>query len=170
MICNHCQKTEANVHYTEIVNNKVTNLHLCSRCAQEKGMTSSFETAPFSLANFLSGLAEIDTGLEGIPSPRTCSACGSSFEDFQESGRLGCAGCYDSFSKELLPLLKRIHGSTQHAGRMSEPKGLPQKTKGLTGLKRDLTQAIEKEKYERAAEIRDRIRELEKKGKEKRKK
>jgi protein arginine kinase activator len=39
-----------------------------------------------------------------------------SFKEFQKTGLLGCASCYDVFKKELMPYIERIQGKTVHVG------------------------------------------------------
>jgi protein arginine kinase activator len=85
-----------------------------------------------------------------------------SLEEFQKTGRLGCSTCYDTFGEVLKPLIKRLHGSLQHTGkvpvRFSKTVSI---TREIAKLKDLLNKAIEKEEYEKAAEIRDKIKDLE---------
>jgi protein arginine kinase activator len=69
--------------------------------------------------------------------------------DLRKSGRVGCARCYEVFRKQLLPLLKRIHGSSVHEQRGADP--------ALGRLREELRRAIEAEDFEQAARLRDRI-------------
>ena len=92
-----------------------------------------------------------------------CSFCGLTFDGFRQTGRLGCPHCYETFSGHLPRLLRRIHGSTKHVGKIYLP---PDPTasdmeKRLEGLRRKLERAVQSEDFERAAEIRDQIRSLE---------
>ena len=38
MLCQICGKNPASVHFTEIHDNKMSEIHVCERCAEEKGM------------------------------------------------------------------------------------------------------------------------------------
>ncbi len=166
MVCNICGKNQATVHLTEIVNDKMTELHLCEECAQKK---SAQMESHFGLADLLAGLA--DLGGQVTKSKKEvklkCPRCGLTYEDFKRVGRLGCGECYSAFRDSLLPLLKRIHGSTQHYGK--SPKKLTKTIRGKTtvkdkteleDLKDKLQKAIKMEEFEEAAKIRDRIREI----------
>ena len=85
-----------------------------------------------------------------------------SYDDFQKTGKLGCGECYNVFSERLEPLLKRIHGNSEHHGKT--PKKMEQSIKKyneLNDLKALLNKAIQSEEYEKAAELRDEIRKLE---------
>jgi protein arginine kinase activator len=93
----------------------------------------------------------------------SCAFCGLTFAAFRESGRLGCPHCYASFESHLRGLLRRIHGGTQHVGKVYLPSDptASERAKRLEGLRRRLQRAVESEDFERAAEIRDLIRSLE---------
>ncbi len=160
MLCDICGKTQATVHLTEIIDEQMTELHLCEGCAKKKGAQMEKH---FGLSDLLAGLADIGEQAEvDIDSKLKCPKCGLSYYDFKKSGRFGCGDCYKAFKKNLLPLLKRIHGSTQHIGKTTMPKshvakGVPSQ---LQQLKAKLHRAIEMEEFEEAAKIRDKIKEL----------
>ncbi len=161
MTCDVCGKKKATVHLTEIVDNQMTEMHLCEDCAREKSVQMEQQ---FGLADLLAGLS--DFGKQVQESEKTlCPRCGLSYDDFKKFGRLGCADCYEAFREQLGPLLRRIHGSTQHLGKT--PLGAPgPRTEAATGptlkqLKDQLQDAIQREDFEKAAELRDRIRAME---------
>jgi len=172
MLCDDCKKNEATIHFTQILDNKVTKSHLCQECAKEKGLffpsldEALFEGPHLALASLLAGLSDIGApyALEKPKLARKCPNCKATYDDFRESGRLGCSECYRTFEKELVPLLRRLHGSVQHTGKVPLKKvGVGKKGKEIMELRRELQKAIDKEEYEKAAVIRDRIKELEKK-------
>jgi protein arginine kinase activator len=170
MVCDICTKNPATVHLTEIIDDQITELHLCEECARQK---STAMESQFGLSSLLAGMAE--TGKP--PAKETegptvkCPNCGLTYADFKKIGRLGCGECYAAFAKYLAPLLKRIHGSNQHHGKSPLREApavvsVKQKTEGEgTDLRDKLQKAIEAEAFEEAARIRDQIKELEiKKG------
>lgn len=159
MLCDICGKNEATVHLTEIINGKVTELHLCEECAREKGAQMEQH---FGIADLLAGLADLSAGLE-IKEELVlkCENCGMTYQDFKRIGRFGCSQCYEAFRKYVPSLLKRIHGSTKYVGGIPMSKQYEEVKDELQELKRRLKEAIEREEYEEAARIRDRIRELE---------
>jgi len=168
MLCDICGKKQATVHVTEIINNQITEMHLCEDCAREKSLQMEQQ---FGVSDLLAGIADLGTKF----GPKTkeelklkCSNCGMTYEDFKKIGRLGCSECYMSFRKNLVPLLKRIHGSTQHLGKtpLKVVKEVKRKSE-LEILKEKLQEAIQKEEFEEAAKLRDKIRELEKKEQKK---
>lgn len=168
MLCEECRKRPATVHFTKIVNDHRTEAHLCEHCARERGEFSfSFEPT-FSIYNFLGGLLDHEPPFEGATSSielaARCANCGLSYKDFAEVGRLGCSECYEHFSSKLEPLLRRIHGSTRHAGKAPGRAGGAKRLRGeLDRLREELQRSIMREEYEKAAQLRDKIRELERK-------
>jgi protein arginine kinase activator len=157
MKCNKCSKA-ATMHITEVIaDEQFEEHHLCEECAQKYLYEPPKKT----------GLkAEIGPGEEGEEfgalNQKECPICGIKFVEFRNSGRLGCPHDYQEFRDELLPLLENIHGETRHAGKT--PRRLPQTKKAqseLIQLRKQLHQAVTREAYEEAAELRDRIRQLE---------
>ena len=161
MLCNICGKKEATVHLTEIVNEKITKLHLCEECAKEKGAEMEEH---FGLSDLLAGLADLGPTTEpSIIEAIKCPSCGFTYQDFKKVGRLGCGDCYEAFKKQLAPLLKRIHGADRHVGKIPITVGKTIKdTHTLQELKIQMEKSIQAEEFEEAAKLRDKIRELEK--------
>ncbi len=160
MLCNVCGKNEATVHLTEIVNEKMTKLHLCEDCAKEKGAEMEEH---FGMSDLLAGLADLSSSAEsGAANSIKCALCGFTYQDFKKTGRLGCGDCYEAFKKQLDPLLKRIHGANRHIGKVPLMVGKTVKeNKTLQDLKAQIEKAITAEEFEEAARLRDAIKELE---------
>jgi protein arginine kinase activator len=164
MSCEQCREREAVIHLTQIVNEQVTTLHLCERCAAEKGVESPGSQPKTPLGTFLAAMGQELP--EQVPTPRTgdtCPRCGGSLQDFRESGRLGCPDCYRSFEVPLRDLLRRLHGSTHHLGERyadKEPATAKERPHAAE-LREQLRVAVETENFELAAELRDRLRVLE---------
>ena len=162
MVCELCKQVQATVHLTEIINEQMTELHLCEACANQKGAQVE---SHFGLSDLLSGLADFSKTHEpeeSAPS-KACDSCGMTYDDFRKVGRLGCATCYPTFKRSLGTLLKRIHGSPIHLGK--SPSKLTKSTRTgkaeLTDLKRKLERAVQHEEFEEAARLRDQVRLLE---------
>lgn len=168
MLCQNCNKKEATVHITKIINGVKTEMHLCEDCAkenQEVNFSQPFGIGvPFSFQNILDGLFEV-AGIEKeeVKDEIRCPVCNMSMEDFRRTGRVGCGNCYETFKNEMTPLVKRIHGGIQHTGKVPKRTGgLLKVRRDIDKLKEELKTSIENEEYEKAAEIRDKIKELEK--------
>ncbi|MBI5023613.1 MAG: UvrB/UvrC motif-containing protein [Candidatus Omnitrophica bacterium] len=168
MPCDICGKNPATVHLTEIIDNQMTELHLCEECAHQKSVEMEQQ---FGLSDLLAGMADFEKPAREKKAEMVslkCPGCGLTYADFKKMGRLGCGGCYAAFKKYLAPLIKRIHGSILHFGKTPFKKAaeVPQKKTDLQSLRQRLQRAIEEEAFEEAARIRDQIRELEKKENE----
>jgi len=162
MQCDLCGKKKATVHLTEIIDEQMTEMHLCEECAREKSVQMEQQ---FGLADLLAGLADFGKQTkEESKINAKCENCGLTYDDFRKFGRLGCSECYNAFKAQLSTLLKKIHGSNQHFGKA--PMRIPQEKRDeiqvLQDLKNQLQQAISVEDFEKAAELRDKIRENEK--------
>jgi len=178
--CDQCHEREAVIHLTQIVNEQVTTLHLCERCAAEKGVESPGGLAKTPLGSFLAAMGQ--TPPDQLPIPRAttdvCPRCGGTLQDFRETGRLGCPDCYRTFEGPLRDLLRRLHGSTHHMGEryggqpmadfgaepgagMAAPSAPSGAKTTVAELREQLRLAVETENFELAAELRDRLRVLE---------
>lgn len=165
MKCEICGKLEATVHLTEIVNDKVTKLNLCEACAKLKGNEMEEH---FGLNDLLAGLADIGQTVkpEAAQSIK-CPSCGFTYQDFRKVGRLGCGDCYEAFKKELTQLLRRIHSADRHVGKVPVMVGKTVKdAQTIQELRMKMEKAIQTEEFEEAAKLRDKIKEMEKSGKE----
>src|SRR5690625_6059 len=162
MRCNSCSDKEAIMHFTQIVDNEVTTYHLCESCAAEKGLEPGLAAGDQPLTDLMAQLSEVGRDEREVDDG-TCGYCGLELDDFKKSGRLGCSHCYVTFEDHLRRLLRRLHGSTDHVGKVYLPPDPTeaQRRERLAGLKRRLDRAVDREDFERAAVLRDQIRELE---------
>ncbi len=156
MICENCGEAEATFHHVIIQENEVIHKHLCDSCAGSAGESADEESSPTEKA-----FNELQEGQE--ESEATCPRCGSQLKELRKSGRVGCAMCYEAFRDELNKLIKRIHGTDRHVGRETEKGklGTMPEEKKIRFLEKELERCVQEENYEEAAEIRDRIAELE---------
>jgi protein arginine kinase activator len=157
MNCEKCHKNHATIHLTAIEGGLKKEAHLCDECARQTGVHLKYN---FSISDLLGGL------MEPTKSPKVsqirCPECGITYSEFKTKARLGCANDYEVFRSELLRLLEKIHGSTQHAGKTPHTVDAHvRKENELIRLKRDLDSVVKSEDFEKAAEIRDRIKTLE---------
>jgi len=92
-----------------------------------------------------------------------CSSCGLSYQEFEHTGRLGCAQCYRDFADQLKPSLQKIHGRTQHAGRRPKayvPDPQDELNQRVNELRKLMDEAVAAENFEEAARLRDELRSL----------
>ncbi|MDF2947668.1 MAG: UvrB/UvrC protein [Bacillales bacterium] len=171
MLCQQCNKNNASIHFTKIVNGEKNEYHLCEVCAEENGAILSFGfNDNFSVNNLLSGLLNINQS-QGYSQSNNkvntfaikCKKCGLAYTELSKLGRLGCSDCYKAFDNYLQPLIRRLHsGNFQHTGKVPKRGGKHiSLSKKLNSLKQELKVLISNEDFENAAIVRDKIKELE---------
>ncbi|KIL37150.1 hypothetical protein SD70_30975 [Gordoniibacillus kamchatkensis] len=167
MMCQECGKKPATLHFTKIVNGEKTEFHICESCAREKGELIPGTSGGFSIHNLLSGLLDFEPSQSQSAAKvhkLRCDNCGLTYSQFSKLGRFGCSQCYESFSERLDPLFKRVHGNIVHTGKVPKRSGsIIQHKREIDRLKREMMSSIEREEFEKAAELRDQIKELERK-------
>lgn len=165
MMCEDCGIRPAKFHLMTIINGDRVERNLCPACMamhQKQLPGIDFSNLAGILNSILEGRDEAEKArqeaeFEGY----TCDQCGMTYAEFQKGGMLGCANCYKAFKTPLTSLLQRVHGNTQHAGRV--PGGVHSGTSirmNIDRLKEKLQQAVADEEYEQAARLRDAIRAL----------
>lgn len=191
MLCQNCGENEANVKYTQIVNGEKKEMILCEDCARKMGIGNFKMNIPINFSNFLGDFFDDYKSEQLLPSfvkekNNECNNCGELYKEFIKTGLLGCEECYDVFQNRLDPILKNLQGSVKHVGR--RPLNIEEKIENkevnkdvkvesnkkekqtkenkkeneLMKLQKDLNKAIEEERYEDAAVIRDEIKKIEK--------
>lgn len=158
--CNLCGKQKATIYFKGIVKGQALKLHLCPACAKANGMVLPFGDAITSLSSVLTQMV-VPVAPARLKQMH-CRRCGLTFAEFKQSSQLGCSDCFEVFADWIGPLLKRIHGSDQHVGkriRLSVRRGSP--TERMARLKLDLREALKREAFEKAAQLRDEIKDLE---------
>lgn len=187
MLCQKCNKNEANVKYTEIINGEKKEMMLCEECSHELGLDNINFNMPIDFSSFFGGLLEDEeyNSPEFMPlfqkvKELKCDNCNMTYDEFINQGKFGCPECYDVFSTKIDSILKRLHGSNKYLGRkalrsttnesktskeeIKEKKENAKNTKDnkIEKLQEDLKKAIADERYEDAAKIRDEIKKIDK--------
>jgi protein arginine kinase activator len=158
MICDICKKHDAKVHLTTIVDGKMLKMDLCEACAKAKGVQEETVFSPSDLMVGLGSAEEIKADAPGV----RCPACGFSQADFKKTGRLGCAVCWETFESGMAGLLKAMHKSDRHVGKVpSKAAHTVALSEQIKNLLAELDKAVHDEQYEQAARLRDQIRALE---------
>lgn len=167
MKCQKCGANNASTHVKTIINGEFKEYDLCSECAQKMGYTNVFGDMENEFSNFLGSF--FGNVLPARTQATRCEFCGSSYSEIAKSGHVGCANCYKLFADELYPSIRRIHGNTTHCGKNSKNSENSTKAKVQTEtiedkikkLKTELDKAIKEQNFELAAELRDKIKEME---------
>lgn len=170
MLCEKCKKNEAKINLVKIVNGERQQIWLCEECAKNISnipfLSSIPDGAGFPFQEILNGLL---TGVENAK-PKAekekikpvCLTCGLTYDEFKKTKKVGCPDCYGVFKDSIKAIIKDVHGEKTHKGRIPSRahKEFFQRDK-LKNLKQQLQILIEEEEYEKAAVIRDEIREIE---------
>lgn len=159
MLCEKCGVNTATTHIRTVVNGTVYEKHLCGSCSLSEGYG---DIKSNNLTQMLSSMFG-DTSILDKKKVTHCSCCGSTFSDIAKSGKCGCAQCYTTFYEQLLPYLKRVHGSTQHIGKVPQVSAATNTVskEDVAELRSLLNRLVSEENYEQAAVVRDKIKELE---------
>ncbi len=161
--CHNCGKdTDGSVKITQIRGSQKTVVTLCRECASAMGFHNPLDQTPFPLAKILESIVDqslspLDEEAAGIG----CNQCGMTFTEFSQQGRFGCGGCYEAFRPKLEVILRKIHGNSMHRGKLpnSQDSGVIS-VQEQERLESEYHRAIESEEFERAADLRDRLREI----------
>ncbi len=160
MLCEECGKNQATVSITVTAGGEVSTRRLCPECMKKMEL----DLANGDIQSFLSSVLSVMSGNKTQAEPTlVCSGCGLSYEEFERTGRLGCAQCYRDFSEQLKPLLQRIHGRTQHAGHRPAsfvPDAQDLIKEQINDLRQKMNEAVAAENFEDAAKYRDELKAL----------
>jgi len=164
MQCQICKKKAATIHLTEIHEGVRMEMHLCEQCAVEQGIAAKTQISINELLSGLLAAQPADDELFGPSEHQTkCPNCGFTLDQFRKQGVLGCPHDYEIFEKTLLPLIEKAQdGKTTHCGKV--PAKTPRDTKKdmeRASLREQLKAAVQKENYELAAKLRDKLDQLE---------
>lgn len=169
MLCDRCKQKPATTYYKQILNGQLKEYHLCEDCAAAAHLGLGLYSALHSDFDMLSSFLEEGLGRSATQhlQQKKCPMCGMTFEDIVNSGKVGCATCYETFYNQLLPSIQKIHGQTQHVGKVPASAGeYLRRSREMKKLEEELSRAIQSQEFERAATLRDRIKALKGEGKE----
>lgn len=155
MICDNCHQRESSIHVTQVVEGNARELHLCEECAEASGLNVK---NVMSIPDMLFGAGGGEDGAAFLK--KACPHCHLRGSDFRKGGRLGCPLCYEAFMDDLKPMLSAMHKGGVHKGKIPRQNRQALAVKSyLLGLRRELEAAVKREDYEKAARLRDMLRE-----------
>ncbi|MCH5299277.1 MAG: UvrB/UvrC motif-containing protein [Ruminococcus sp.] len=165
MKCQKCNKNNATTHIKRVINGEFEEYNLCSECAKEMGYNNIFGSFADDFNSLFGSFFE--NALPARTQATRCEFCGTSYSDIARTGMVGCANCYDVFADRIMPTVRRVHGNTTHCGKNSQfakaEAAQPQEEKpsDIDALKSELDLAIKNQEFEKAAELRDKIKAME---------
>jgi protein arginine kinase activator len=155
--CDHCNE-EATVHEVVIKNGAKVEKHLCEIHAKDEGIAVHGH-APIGdlITKFVMSQAGQETS--SARQEEVCPDCGMTWPEFRQHGLLGCGHCYACFEEQLSRMIERVHeGGTHHVGKAPQgSEGLLEREHKISSLRKQLTEAVAAEQYERAATLRDEL-------------
>ena len=160
MKCEICGLKDAVIHIRQIQKDLMHELHICEECAQEKGLIKE-EDSELPIANLLSGLLEGKDLTSATEVKDACPGCGMKVSEFRKQGKLGCPQCFLAFEKDVRSIVSQMAARPRHTGKL--PRTLVVEHAAAVegeGLREGLKEAIEREDYELAARLRDKLREV----------
>jgi protein arginine kinase activator len=164
MLCQICHVKSADIKIAHVVNTKKIEINLCKGCAEQKGLDNPLVNIPQMFGNFITQLFGQDTLKTPTGSEnKRCPGCGLTWRHFQKTGLFGCDACYQTYAEELGPILRKLHGSHQHIGSCPKSYRHVVDESEIEHFHLQLTEAIKRENFERAAELRDKIRDAQRK-------
>ncbi len=171
MFCDECENSEAIFHFTEIANNNQSELHLCMRCAKNIDLNSNIQNHTVSLTNMFSFLCDESIIIE--ESGTVCPNCGLSVAELSWEGRPGCPDCYKYFRSLFNKLFSGNNIKNKYSGKIpvnyieimnnQNPALNNNKSDHIYSssvLEEELKKAVLEERYEDAAVLRDRIKDV----------
>ena len=166
MKCQKCGANNANTHVKTIINGEFKEYDLCSECAHKLGYTNVFADMDNDFSSLLGSF--FTNVLPARTQATRCEFCGSTYAEIAKTGQVGCTHCYELFADQLYPSIRRIHGNTTHCGKNSGKQAAQvqkpaemTKEQQIAELKKQLDAAVQEQDFERAAELRDKIKEME---------
>ncbi len=182
MKCQKCKNNEATTHVKRVINGVTEEYELCRDCAEAMGVGNIFRDFSNDFGSTMLGgfnslfKSLFENALPARTQATRCETCGSSYNDIMRTGMMGCADCYSLFRDEIMPTVRRVHGNTVHCGKNSptykveireraerenEEKPEEKQLSELDSLKVQLDEAVKNQEFEKAAELRDRIKAME---------
>jgi protein arginine kinase activator len=154
MACFLCDSKDPNVFFQDSnIEDTETPVcfEACESCLLNAGWNSEDPVALFSLFKINAAKAKVNLSEEekDINCSHECPQCHSDILTVAASGLVGCEKCYESYRIFIHDML--------------DSKRVGENRKELENAMRLMNDAIEDEDYERAAELRDMIAEMEKK-------
>jgi protein arginine kinase activator len=152
MMCEICGSEDGRIKYTKVINGEKVEFFICEDCAKQKGFQP-----------LISPSEELDEGGEKRKEVKKykCPRCGWKLIDIEKKAKLGCPECYKMFKAQMITIVGELHGESKHKGKapVHDKRKLILRRR-IREVKKALDDALKKEEYQLAAELRDKIKTL----------
>ena len=164
MKCENCGKNEVTFIYQSNINGKVTEKHLCSECAEKLGYTQKIAARNRSMMQSFFGGSLLGNGFFDdffAPMPSLMGRSGWLLED-----------PFDDFFAEMPALSAApVQQQEEQQKQQNDLVGKEEQSRfaymrQVNALKLEMKKAVHQENFERAAQLRDQIHQLEAEHKE----
>lgn len=167
MLCERCHAHPATVHMVQVVNGHRKEEHLCSECAEKEHVFQK-EQSFFGHGFFDSPLDHFFGGsmlghlLEDPFGTRTLEDQGGQFIEVSPEKLPENESSYDRFKEAIRPSFQKGKNEIP----VNEPKAkekadAPAESEELQALRKELKCCVDREDFERACEVRDKIKAIE---------
>ena len=169
MVCQHCRAHVATIHIQKIGRQgEIRDQWLCADCAVQLGVLRSEREWVFGENSPYRTYRQKES---------VCPVCGMTYSNLLAHGAPGCSRCFTVFREQLLPVVQQLHGTVRHTGKQpgrtyalrvtrkqdhalalhtDEKRSLMLKMK-----QEELKKAVVNQEFEKAAQLRDEIRDME---------
>lgn len=169
MLCERCHAHPATVHMVQVVNGHRKEEHLCSECAEKEHVfqkeQSFFGHGFFDgpLDHFFGG-SMLGHLLEDPFGTRTLEDQGGQFIEVSPEKLPENEDSYNRFKESILPSFQKGKSEIPvNEPKTKEKADAPAESEELQALRKELKSCVDREDFERACEIRDKIKALESK-------
>ena len=160
MNCDFCGSSDPEINIRQVTGGKKNNIHICRKCANDRGLIRNNESIEFSLSK----LVNYYLGNENKKEALVCEKCGTALSDIKRTKKIGCEDCAIEFRRYIY----RVLNQGRQPGKKAVYRGkIPARMKivkdvfiDLEMLKTQLENAVYNEEYEKAAAIRDKIKNI----------
>lgn len=169
MLCERCHAHPATVHMVQVVNGNRKEEHLCSECAEKEHVFQK-EQSFFGNGFFDSPLDHFFGGsmlghlLEDPFGTCTLEDQGGQFIEVSPEKLPENEDSYSRFKESIRPLFQKGKNEIPvNEPKTKEKADAPAESEELQALRKELKSCVDREDFERACEVRDKIKALESK-------
>ena len=158
MKCDICRERPAVIFVQQVSKGISIELHLCEKCAKERGFSTTGNKIDISLGSLFSEILENADGKTAKTG--ACPNCGCTITDIRKNHKAGCAECYAYFTGDIISILRSEGVELSYTGEFPVTPENFRVRQDTENIEKELQRAVEHEDYELAAYYRDRLKSL----------